>query len=344
MRKPLSFLLLLLLFFTNNLYSQQFNNALEYLEFVSNEQEIITRNTWKYTKAIAHSKRDRTIASKRSSLIKSIERALTKINKANAFEGDDFKENVLKNLELNKSLLQQDYAKIIDMKAVAEQSYDAMEAYMLAQELADKKMAQAQQEFEVHYYQYAREHNINIIESESDLGKKMKISSEVFDHYNDLYLMFFKVNMNEVYLYDALERSDVSAIEQSAGALSESAKEGLKKLDTVSLYKKDRMLVDATRKAFEFFEDEADNKIPVLTDFLIANEDFEAIKSKLDGTPERKRTKAQIDAYNEKVSLINKAVENYNKTNAALNKKREAVLGNLNAAYERFLAKHIPKD
>ena len=344
MNKPLPFLILLFLLLSNNLFSQQFNNALDYLEFVSDEQEIITRNTWKYTKAIAHSKRDRTIASKRSSLIKSIERAITKISKAQAYEGDAFKQNVLNNLELNKNLLQQDYAKVIDMKAVAEQSYDAMEAYMLAQEMADKKMAEAQQEFEIHYYEFARKHNINIIESETDLSKKMKISSEVFDHYNDLYLIFFKVNMNEVYLYDALERNDISAIEQSAGALSESAKYGMTILDTVSLYKKDRMLIDATRKAFEFFKDEADTKIPVMTDFLIANEDFEAIKNKLENTPQRKRTKEQIDAYNEKVPLINKAGNNYNKTSATLNKKRETIIGNLNAAYERFLAKHIPKD
>jgi len=344
MPKQFTFIFLLFLLLTNNLFSQQFNNALEYLEFVSGEQEIITRNTWKYTKAIAHSKRDRTIASKRNALIKSIERAITKINKAQAFEGDKFKENVLKNLELNKNLLQQDYAKVIDMKAVAEQSYDAMEAYMLAQEMEDKKMTEAQQEFEIHYYEFARKHDIKIIESETDLSKKMKISSDVFDHYNDLYLIFFKVNMNEVYLYDALERNNISAIEQNAGALSESAQEGLATLDTVSLYKKDRMLVDATRKAFEFFKDEADNKIPAITDYLIASEDFEAIKSKLENTPERKRTKAQIDAYNKKVPLINKAVDDYNKTNATLNVKRETVIGNLNAAYERFLAKHIPKD
>ena len=324
--------------------AQQFKNALQYLEFVSGEQEIVTRNTWKYTKAIAHSKSDRTVDSKRKTLIKSIERAQMKIEKAQAFEGDEFKQNVLNNLELNKNLLQQDYEKIIDMKAVAEQSYDLMEAYMLAQELADEKMTKAQQEYEMHYYAYARKHNINIIESETDLGKKMQISSDVFDHYNELYLTFFKVNMNEVYLYEAIERNDISAIEQSSNALSESAAEGLAKLDTITLYKKDRMLVDATRKTFEFYLDEANNQVPKLTDFLILNEEFEAIRAQLENTPKKKQTKAQIDAYNEKVPQINKAVDEYNRTNTLLNKKRQQVIGGLNSSYERFLAKHIPKE
>jgi len=334
----------LAIFSTPTVFSQQFKSALDYLEFVSNEQQIITKNTWKYTKAIAHSKNDRTIEGRRNSLIKSVERAIQKIEKAKGFDGDEFKKQVLLNLDLNKSLLQQDYAKIIDMKTVAEQSYDAMEAYMLAQELANKKMAEAQQEFEMHYYAYARKHNIDILENDSDLGKKMKISGEVFDHYNQLYLIFFKVYMNEVYLYDAISREDVSAIEQSASALLESSREGLAKLDTVTLYKKDRMLIDATTKVFEFFIDESENKIPVITDFLVANADFEAIRKSLESTPERKRTKEQIDAYNEKVPLINKAVEDYNRTNASLNKKRETVIGNLNESYQRFLAKHIPND
>ncbi|KAA3622262.1 MAG: hypothetical protein DWP94_08675 [Flavobacterium sp.] len=344
MMRLLLLFLLLSVCSSQNMLSQQFKSALDYLEFVSNEQQIITKNTWKYTKAIAHSKNDRTIASKRNTLIKSVERAMLKIKKAKGFDGDEFKNQVLQNLDLNKSLLEQDYAKIIDMKAVAEQSYDAMEAYMLAQEMADKKMTEAQQEFEMNYYAYARKHNIDILENDSDLGKKMKISGEVFDHYNQLYLIFFKVYMNEVYLYDAISREDVSGIEQNASALLESARNGLTKLDTVTLYKKDRMLVDATSKVFEFFVDEAENKVPVITDFLVANADFEAIKKSLESTPERKRTKAQIDAYNEKVPLINKAVEEYNRTNASLNKKRETVIGNLDASYERFLAKHIPKD
>jgi len=344
MKSSIRLLLFTFLIVTQQTTAQQFQNALRYLEFVSGEQEIITRNTWKYTKAIAHSKNDHAIDSKRNALIKSIERAQTKIAKAETFEGAEFKQNVLENLELNKNLLQQDYAKIIDMKEVADQSYDLMEAYMMAREMADEKMTKAQQEYEMHYYAYARKHNIEIIESESDLGKKMQISSEVFDHYNELYLIFFKANMNEVYLYDAIERDDIGAIQQSSSALLKSASEGLSILDTVALYEKDRMLVDATRKVFEFYLDEAENQVPKLTDFLILNEEFETIRTQLENTPKKKRTKAQIDAYNEKVPQINKAVDEYNRTNTLLNKKRQEVVGGLQSAYERFLSKHIPKD
>lgn len=324
--------------------AQTFKTASDYLDFVRKEQKAITRNMWNYTKAIAHSKSDRTVDSRRKVLIKTVERAIAKVTKADGFDGDDYKNKVLEHLNFNLDLLREDYAKIIDMKAVAEQSYDLMEAYMLAQELADKKMEESQQAYETNFYAFANKHHIEIIESETDLSKKIAISNEVFKHYKEMYLKYFKVYINEVYLMDAIQKNDVGAIEQSATALSESAKEAITLLDDVALYKGDKSIVNATREAFNFFIDEADNKVPVLTEFIVLNSDFETIKNAIENTPQRKRTKKQIDDYNKQVNKINKGAKNYNKINAELNKKRQMVLTKLNAANERFLSKHIPKE
>ncbi|MAP55993.1 hypothetical protein [Altibacter sp.] len=344
MKQKLLFISLLAIGFSPLLHAQQFKNALDYLEFISSEQEIITKNMWKYTKAIAHSKNERSVDGSRNSLIKSIERAISKIERAEGFDGDTYKNQVLENLRLNESLMKQDYEKIIDMKAVAEQSYDQMEAYILARELADKKMAEAQQEYETHFYAYAAKHNIDIIENESDLGKKMAISSEVFKHYNDMYLRFFKVNINDVYLWEAIEKGDVGAIQQNGNALQQVAAEGLKMLKDATLYKNDPSLVEATQTAFNFFIEESQTSIPEVVAFLLLNDEVESIKTTLEKTPERKRTKEQIDGYNRKVKEINKAIGNYNKLMAALNKDRQQIINNLNLANEKFLAKHIPKD
>lgn len=344
MKKTTFLLCMLLTFIANTASSQSFNNAAEYLDFVSNEQQAVSRSMWKYTKAVAHSKSDRSIEGKRRNLLKTIERAIAKIEKADGYDGEDYKNKVLKVLNINRNLLNQDYAEIIDMKAVAEQSYDAMEAYMIAQEMADKKMEEAQQEYEKNFYEFAGKHNINIIESESDLGKKMKISNEVFSHYNELYLTYFKVYINEVYLWEAVEANNVSAIQQNANALSSAAKEGLEVLNQKTLYKNDKSVVNATKKAFEFFIDESENQIPEMTDFLILNEDFEKIKTTLENTPERKRTKDQVNLYNKKVKEINKAINNYNKVNNALNNQRQKVINGLDNANANFLSRHIPRD
>ena len=340
--KPLLTVFILLIAYTT--HSQSFKNASEYLDFIATEQESVTKNMWKYTKAIAHSKNDRTINAKRNVLLKTVEKAIAKIENADGYDGEDYKKQVLTYMRLNESLLNQDYAKIIDMKEVAEQSYDAMEAYVLARELADQKMEDAYNEYDTNFRLFATKHNISIVESETDLGNKMKISNQVFNHYNELYLIYFKVSINEMYLIDALSKNDVGAIQQNANALSQTAKEGLEILKTIELYKNDKSIAEVTKDAFEFFIDEADNQVPQLTEFLILNEDFETIRNTLEKTPERKRTKEQIDTYNKKVKDINKAVDNYNKVNTKLNKDRQNVVNKLNTTNENFLAKHIPND
>ena len=333
-------------FFLLSLFAsaQSFDSALDYLEFIGKEQETVTKNTWKYTKAVAHSKSDRSITKKREVLIKTVARAIAKIDKAKGFNGEDYKTNVLKHMRLNESLLKKEYADIIDMKAVAEQSYDLMEAYILAQELADEKMMESQIEYEKNFYAFAEEYKINIIESDNDLGKKMAISNKVFDHTNALYLIFFKVYINEVYLWEAIEKSDVSGIQQNANALNQAAKDGLEILKTTDSYKTDKSLILAYKAVLNFFIDESETKIPVIADYLILKEDFETIKTTLDKTPEKKRTKAQIDSYNKKIKEINKAGTTYNKVNTSLNNNRQKVLIKMEEAKSKFLSRHVPKD
>lgn len=344
MRKIKHFALLICILITSQVNAQTFKTANDYLTFIAEQQELVTKNMWKYTKAVAHSKSPRSIAGKRNTLLKSMESGILKIEKADGFGGDDYKNKVLTHMRLNENLLKQDYAKIVDMKEVAEQSYDLMEAYILAQEMADKKMAEAQEQYEKDFYAFAAEHNINIIENESDLSKKMKISNEVFDHSNNLHLVFFKVYINEIYLWKAIESNDVNAIQQNANALKQTATEGLEILKTQELYKNDKAIVVATKATFDFFIDEVDNKIPVLTDFLVLNDDMKTIKATLDKTPEKKRTKEQIDGFNKKVKEINKKLEAYNKTNNALNLSRQKVINRLETTKANFLSRHIPKD
>lgn len=329
---------------TVNTYSQSFDNASKYLDFVAQEQEAVTKNMWKYTKAVAHSKSDRAIDSKRKTLVTSVEKAIEKIEKADGYQGDEYKNQVLDFMRLNESLLKFDYAKIIDLKEVAEQSYDMMEAFIMAQEMADKKMEEAYDLYQTNFRAFAANHNINVIESESDLGKKMKISREVFDHYNKLHLIHFKVSINEIYLWNAIEKKDVNAIQQNANALSQSAKDGLEIIKAVELYKNDKSLVESTKKAFEFYIEESDVQIPKLIEFLVINEDFETIKNTLEKTSEKNRTKEMVDTYNKKVKDINKAVSVYNKTNDQLNRDRQNTINNLNTVNENFLSKHIPND
>lgn len=337
-------LTLTLLFSINLLKAQSFDSAIEYLNFIGEEQTEVTKSMWKYTKAVAHSKRDKKIRKRREQLLSQVAESRRNITKASAFDGREFKDEVLKLITINENLLKQDYAKIVDMKEVAEQSYDLMEAYILAQQLADKKMEEAQATYEKSFMAFAGKHNINIVENDSDLSKKMAKSNEVFSYNNELYLVFFKVYINDIYLNEAINNKDLSAIQQNANALNSSATEGLTLLKEFKAYGTDKALVLATKKVFDYYVSITNNEINKIVDFHVINEDFESIKKAIDNTPAKKRTKKQIDAYNSKINDINKAANSYNKTNQTLNTKKQNVFNQYEKAKQSFLDRHIPND
>lgn len=343
MFKKLLFLLPFLML-TANCDAQKFRTALDYMNFISRQQVLIVKSSWRYTQAVAHSKNDRTIEKKRDILIRSIDRAIMKITKAQGFEGEtEYKEKVLQNLQINKSLLLDEYSEIIDMQAVAEQSYDAMEAYILAQELADQKMAEAQKEYEENFYAFAKKHEIEIYDGQSELGSKMEISNAVFDYHNDLYLIFFKVYFNESNLLEAIGKKDISAIRQNINALKLAVEEGLEEIDKKPLYKKDDRIAKATKEVFQIHLTEANNTIPQILDYLVLDEDFEKIKTAIEKTPEADRTQEQIDRYNAKVDELESKRELVNKTIDQLFKERNKKLERLDKANAKFLDKHVPK-
>ena len=74
--------LTLLLFFicSLNLLAQEFKTPVDYLTYINKEQEIISKSTWKYTTAVAHSKNARKIDNTRKQLIKTIEISKKKIS------------------------------------------------------------------------------------------------------------------------------------------------------------------------------------------------------------------------------------------------------------------------
>jgi hypothetical protein len=330
-------------FYTSS--AQKFKNANEYLSFIGEENQKISKSSWNYTKSVAHSKSPRKIEGDRKRLLKSIQRAMQKIKKATPFEGEEtFKKTVLEYMDLRTSILKNDYAKIVDMKEVAEQSYDFMEAYILAQKLADERMQEAQETYENAQKDYAARNNIRLIDAETDLSRKMKISNEVFEHKNDVYLVFFKSNIQERFMLSALSSNDISAIQQNANALQTFAKEGMESIDTITIYKEDVSLVKATKIALQFYKNETEIEIPKMLEFFLLNEKFNAIKNAIDKKSGKDRTKKEIDDYNGMVEKMNKAVNDFNKANEKLNKERTKIINQWNEASAKFLSRHIPKE
>ncbi len=323
--------------------SQDFTSPVSYIEHMISEYETISRDLWNYAKAAAHSKNARKIENRREELINTILTSKRKIADMSDYEGNStLRDSVVSYLHLSFLVLSEDYANIVDLEEIAEQSYDMMEAYLLAKEKANEKMDFASKMIAEEQKKFAGQYNITLIENKDKISKNLEIASEVTKHYNAIYLIFFKSYKQEAYLMQALGNNDINAIEQNRNTLLEFSKEGLEKLNVVKGYNNDISLKRACQQLLNFYVNEAKNKIPLITDFYLKKEKLEKIKNTIESKKQDERTKEDIDQYNSAVDDFNKSVNEYNQILKELNTSRNNNFDSWNKISQGFMDKHVP--
>lgn len=324
--------------------AQPNNDAYSYLEAIGNEFYEISQNSMSYTSAVSHGKSARKVEKRRAELLAKIKEAERIVRKMGPFKGDHaFRDSVVSYLIINRIVLTEDYGKILNMEEIAEQSYDAMEAYLLAKEKASEKLDAAYAKVKEQQTLFASRNNIKIIDGNSKLGKKLETSAKVFNYYDKIYLLFFKSFKNEAYLMDAMERNDINAMEQTKNALLTSAEQDLAKIGSVGSFSGDATLKTACQQMLNFYKQEASQKIPEVINFHLKRENFEKIKAAMDAKRPNERTQSDIDNYNKSLKEFNESVAKVNTVLNDLNKKRNALLDQWNKASSGFLDRHIPK-
>lgn len=319
-------------------------SAVEYMESLTSGYSQMHSDMWDYTRSVSHGKSARKVEKRRMELITSAKEALRNAKSAKAFAGStELRDSVVSYFNTINLVLNQDYAQLVDMEEVAEQSYDLMEAYIMMREMAGDKQEAASKMIGEEQSKFALANNINLIQTSSDLDKKMAVAGKVYDHYNSVYLAFFKSNKQELYLMDAISKQDVNAIEQNRNALLSNVKEGYEKLDTITLYSDDKRMVEATKKVFAFYQIEAEKGMEVVLDYFLKSENFQKVKASFDAIKEKSRTQQDVDAFNNAVNEMNAAVVTYNKQNDEYNSKRSKLIEEWNKAAESFTSQHVPK-
>jgi hypothetical protein len=150
--------------------------------------------------------------------------------------------------------------------------------------------------------------------------------------------------MNITGLLYALNKNDLVGIEQNRVTLLKYTKEGISKLDSMAAFKGDASLKNACIQILKFYQNEAETKIPILTDFFLKKENFEKLKAAIEAKPPANRTNQEITEYNKAVNDYNNAVKTFNSTNQDLNKDRSKQLDNWNKTVSNFLDKQVPKN
>jgi predicted DNA-binding protein len=309
--------------------------------YISKMEENISKKYLSYTSASAHRKREKKVEALRAKLINEVDESRMNIGAMPSFGGDKaYRDTAVGFMKLYYSVLNEDYSKIINMEEIAEQSYDAMEAYLLAQEKVNEKLQQGNEKMKQAQAAFAAKNNIKLVNSESELGDKLEQVHQLNTYYHQLYLIFFKPYKQEAYLIEAISKGNITGIEQNKNALLKYAQEGLEKLNTIKPFQGDNSLAMACKNMLNFYVKEVNDKMGTVSDFFLTKERFDKIKKEFE--KKSSPNKDEVDAYNKGVNDINKASDAYNQNNQNLNQQRKELLDTWNSTERNFFDQYTP--
>jgi hypothetical protein len=331
-----------LVFFQQTVIAQTEESPVSYMNTIFTAMEKPKLDTWQYLKAVTRGKGALSIDNKRQDLLNEIKKAKYDVGKIGRYKGDDTLKNaVIEYLDMSYTVLKEEYDKILNMEEIAEQSYDLMEAYLLAKEKANEKLNESYDKVIFAQQAFAGKYNITLVNGEIDkTSEKIIKAGKALKYYNELYLIFFKSYKQEAYVLDAMERNDISAFEQNTNTLALYTNESLEKLTTLEAYLGDPNLKSNLKKALTFYKYEAENDFPSMTDYFIKKDNFEKIKKSFESINENKRTQQDIDSFNNAVNEFNAAAQKANQISKAGNSKREKMLNEWNMAVDNFFSKY----
>ena len=339
--KYLLSILTFLVFSAPQAFSQDYDNPVEYMSVISKQNENISKKFMSYVSASAHGKGARKVENLRAKLLNEVQEARMNIASMPSCKGDKgYRDTAVNFMKLYFNVLNEDYSKIINMEDVAEQSYDNMEAYLMAKELVDEKLEEGNVKMKQAQRSFAARNNINLTESSTELGDMMKQIHAVNIYYKQIYLIFFRPYKQDVYLMEAVQKNNITGIEQNKNALSKYADEGLQKLGTFPAYEGDNSIVEACRKMLNFYTEEVKGPVNTISEFYLVKERFETIKKEFEKKSDP--SKEEIEKYNDGVNDINKASDAFNASANALNNQRNDALKSWTKAVNNFFDEHTP--
>ena len=321
--------------------AQAFENAAEYIDYISKANSKLTETYLVYLSAVSHGKSARKVEKKRQEVLNEISNTRFTVMGMPPYKGDkSLKDTTVAYLKILNYIFNDQYGKIVNMEEIAEQSYDAMEAYLLAQEKAQEKLHEASAKQHETLKQFAAKNNVNLVASQDELEAKMKIANGLMEHTDAVYLVFYKCYRQEAYLMEAINKKNLVSIEQNNNALQKFAEEGLEKLKAMKGFNNDASLIAACTDLMNFYKSEA-GKTGGMSDYFLKEEKFIKLKKQFDSRGQK--SQQDVDQYNKAVNETNAAMEDYNKTNKDLNKERSSVMDRWNKVYKNYMDDYMPR-
>jgi len=320
----------------------QEGSPLEYLQEINESYQPVLRKQLDFARSLAQGQPGDLVKRQRTSLLNEIRDAQSYIDDMPPHRGNTaLRESMVKFLSISYDVVNEDYARLVNMERISEESYDKMEAFLRAQEQAYVRMSEAARAMKRAEEDFAHDFGVRLVNSDDRFARQLNDLNETFTYYNEIYLIFFNAYQQELLAFRAIESQQADKMEMERRKLEASAKDGLVRLERTGAYKGDRSLRNAATKNLQFYLNEAQTDIPPIVSYY---EDLVALKqarASLDNSTDPEQRSELTSKYNELVRRINTMGQDLNPIIERLNRVRAEQLNEWNRVSEAFLRKYI---
>ena len=226
-------ILILTLITSAKTFGQDLINPGAYMNAIGNAHLEMNKKYMAYMSAAAHIHRKRKIEKMRLQALESIQKSLGMTGDLPYYKGDNsLRKSSIDYIKFCYNVFNDDYAKIVNTEEIAEQSYGAMEAFILLQEKTDEKIKQASAQMQEADKAFAAKYNVTITKQKDELGEKMDEAGNLTNYTNKVYLIFFKCFWQDGEIVKAMNTGKITTVEQGRTSLIRYANEGLLGLDS----------------------------------------------------------------------------------------------------------------
>lgn len=307
-------LALLTVCLTSAVYAQaDGNEAVRYFDFFNQAHAAISQRNMDYLQHAVHTDDDRVVAAKRTAVVEQIAAAKQQIGSLPPYSGDaGLKAAMEKVLANYDNLLNTTLPEVEILKEGAKESFLKMEAYLKAQDAAEKSMARSAEEFILAQRKYAKANSIELIEAEEN--SEIDQINAVNAYYRQLYLIQFKFTKPNAEFLDGLYQEDAEAMKAARVNLLKTCRAELPRLRAIGDFKGNTAYRDAIIEQAEWLEQVAQKEYLDL----------------LRGTDKA-------------TELTNEIVDSYNAAAGRVSAEYGASVDKANAAAQQLMRDNVPK-
>jgi len=196
-----------LIFSMNSVFSQKtFENVYDYNNYIVEKHTEVMEKYLVYIKTSVHSSSDNKIERKLHDMVDEITLVINDLEKIIPLDADSvgYLQSVIDALKVEKEMYKNDFKDVDILKGKSENSYEDMEKYFEAEDVANKKMQTAYLKTETAQNKFATDNGFELVESNSKLSMQLEEIAFVNKYSRRIYLQYFRTYKPVSLFFEAL--------------------------------------------------------------------------------------------------------------------------------------------